>query len=296
MNPDILSVKGLSRSFGRKKAVDGLNFTAARGEVVGLLGRNGSGKTTFFKLILDMLDPDSGEIQAAGISPDGSGSIRQDIGYVPERPSFHNFMSVMETLKLRAAIYKKWDMQKAVSTAAKLGLRLDRKIQGMSKGETAKLAWICAVSHNPSLLLLDEADSGLDYLVKEKIIEGLIGELVSADKTIILASHTMENFMGIIDRLALISRGSVQSTYDGDTLRSSVYRVTARVRPGAAAVAGAPYARLISEDGPVKIFGVIGESGLKTLSGLEIFESVQSERMSEAEAFTLLLSGTREEL
>ena len=296
MNPDILSVKGLSRYFGRKKALDGFNFTAARGEVVGLLGRNGSGKTTFFKLILDMLDPDSGEIQAAGISPDGSGRIRQDIGYVPERPSFHSFMSVMETLKLRAAIYKKWDMQKAVLTAAKLGLRLDRKIRGMSKGETAKLAWICAVSHNPALLLLDEADSGLDYLVKEKIIEGLIGELVSADKTIILASHTMENFMGIIDRLALISRGSVQSTYDGDMLRNSVYRVTARVRPGAAAVAGAANARLISEDGPLKVFGVIGESGLKTLSGLEIFESVQSERMGEAEVFTLLLSGTQEEL
>ena len=295
MNPDILSVKDLSRSFGRKKAVDGLNFTAARGEVIGLLGRNGSGKTTFFKLILDMLDPDSGEILAAGISPDGSGRIRQEIGYVPERPTFHGYMNVMETLKLRAAIYKKWDMSKAVSTAAKLGLSLDREIQGMSKGETAKLAWICAVSHNPVLLLLDEADSGLDYLVKEKIIEGLIGELVSADKTIVLASHMMENFIGIIDKLSVISRGSVQGTYDGETLRSSVYRVTARIKPGTT-VASVPDARLISEDGPVKVFGVIGESGLKSLSGLEIFESVQSEKMSEAEAFTLLLSGTQEEL
>lgn len=295
MNPDILSVKGLSRSFGRKKAVDGLNFTAAGGEVVGLLGRNGSGKTTFFKLIMDMLDPDSGEILAAGISPDGSGRIRQDIGYVPERPVFHVFMTVMETLRLRAALYKKWDMAKAVSTAAKLGLRLDRRIQGMSKGETAKLAWICAVSHNPVLLLLDEADSGLDYLVKEKIIEGLIGELISADKTIVLASHTMENFSGIIDRLSVISRGSVQGTYDGETLRNSVYRVTARLKPGTAA-APAPGAWLISEDGPVKTFGVIGESSHKNLSGLGIFESVQSEKMSETEAFTLLLSVTPEEL
>src|SRR3989338_1208944 len=112
-NHPVLTCRGLSKSFGPKKVLAGLDFEAAPGEVIGILGRNGSGKSTLFKILLDLTAPDWGSVSALGLSPDGSGKLRGLIGYVPEKPAFHGFMTVAETLAFRASFFGGWDKAKA---------------------------------------------------------------------------------------------------------------------------------------------------------------------------------------
>jgi len=102
-----IRLEGVTRSFGSKRVLCGVAGTVERGRVVGLLGRNGEGKTTLFHVMLDLLAPDRGLIEVLGLRPNGSGEIRQHVGYGPERPVFHPFMTLAEVLKLRSRFFWK---------------------------------------------------------------------------------------------------------------------------------------------------------------------------------------------
>ena len=100
-----IRLEGVRRSFGRKEVLRGVSATAETGKVVGLLGRNGEGKSTLFKILLDQLEPDAGLVEVLGERPDGSGRLRRRIGYVPERPVFHDFLTAGEVLEWRARFF-----------------------------------------------------------------------------------------------------------------------------------------------------------------------------------------------
>ncbi len=289
----LLEIAGLHKAFGRTKVLEGLDLTAGRGEVIGILGRNGAGKTTLFRLILDLLEKDSGELRLDGKSPDGSGAIRQRIGYVPEHPVFHPRMTAEEVFNFRAGFYPGWNMDKALSTAKRLELQMDKKTAAFSKGGLAKLAWCCAVAHDPDLLLLDEPISGLDYLIKDKILDGLIGELISAEKTVIIASHVMEDVFNLTDRLAVLSGGRIAEAHVSEKLKTEAFLVNARLREGA--VFGGEGV-LLSSEGPLLTIGIIGAENLEKLKSSPCLVCADHRGMTPAEIFKTLLSGTKEEL
>jgi ABC-2 type transport system ATP-binding protein len=289
---DLLEITGLRKSFGPAKVLTGLDLSARRGEVIGILGRNGAGKTTLFRLILDLLEKDAGTVLLGGRAPDGSGAIRQRIGYVPEHPVFHPGMTAAEVFAFRSGFYPRWNMEKAVSTARRLELQLDKKTSAFSKGGLAKLAWCCAVAHDPDLLLLDEPTSGLDYLIKDKIMDGLIGELVSAEKTVMIASHVMEDVFSLTDRLAVLSAGGISSLHVSEELKTQAFLVSARLKSGAFSGKGA----VLSSEGPLVSIGVIGGAGLEGLLASPELENAQQRSMTQAEIFRTLLAGTKEEL
>src|ERR1051325_4253453 len=95
----------VTKSFGKKQVLKGISGTIEAGKVVGLLGRNGEGKTTLFRILLDILAPDGGSISVLGHQPNGTGTIRELVGYVPERPSFHDFMRIGDVFKLRSRFF-----------------------------------------------------------------------------------------------------------------------------------------------------------------------------------------------
>ena len=231
-NEEIVSVKGLSKAFGSRSVINGLDLEASRGEVIGILGRNGSGKTTLFKILLDLIAADRGTVKALGLSPDGSGKLRGLIGYVPEKPAFHGFMLVEEVLKLRSRLFPRWDMTKALELCKRLELDLNAKAGALSKGNTAKLAWIAAVAHNPELLLLDEPTSGLDYLVRDHILTGLVSELAEGGKTIIVSNHRMGEMGGLLDKVCLLKDGRIDAVYTADFLKTEVFRISVRLENG----------------------------------------------------------------
>lgn len=272
-NDPVLTCKGLSKSFGSKKVLDGLDLKAASGEVIGILGRNGSGKSTLFKVVLDLIAPDSGGVSALGLKPDGSGKLRGLIGYVPEKPSFHGFMTVAEVLAFRASFFPGWDKAKAAELCKTLELDTQAKAGDLSKGTTAKLAWICAAAHNPQLFLLDEPTSGLDYLVRDHILNGLISELADGGRTIIISNHRMGEMGGLLDRVCVLKDGRISADHRADFIKTETYKVTMRED---SPLAGEPGVKALSRAGSVSELAVFGRDKLQELknsgkiSGAEI--------------------------
>ncbi len=285
-NDSVLTCKGLVKSFGSKKVLAGLDFEAAPGEVIGILGRNGSGKSTLFKVVLDLIAPDSGSVSALGFTPDGSGKLRGLIGYVPEKPSFHGFMTVEEVLAFRASFFPGWDKAKAAELCKTLGLDTKAKAGDLSKGTAAKLAWVCASAHNPKLLLLDEPTSGLDYLVRDHILNGLISELAEGGRTIIISNHRMGEMGGLLDRVCVLKDGKISADHKADFIKTETYKVTLREETPPAEEPGV---KIISRAGSVSELAVFGREKLQELKNSERISGAEISVLDLDSAFKALL-------
>lgn len=290
---NILKVKDLHKSFGRHAVLKGLSLSCAPGEVIGILGRNGTGKTTLFNILLDLTAADSGGVEILGLKPDGSGKLRGLIGYVPEKPAFHPFMTVREVLEFRAKFFPLWNMGKAVELCKKLELDLSAKTGRLSKGGIAKLAWIVAVAHNPALLLLDEPTSGLDYLVRDHILSGLISELAEGGKSIIVSNHRMGEMGGILDRVCLLKDGVIKADYTADFVKTEAFRVSARLE-GGLPEAG-PGVSALGGSGPLAELAVLGRANLERLKADPRFGKAEISPLEMDAAFKVML-GEREAL
>ncbi|MCX5797635.1 MAG: ABC transporter ATP-binding protein [Elusimicrobia bacterium] len=280
--------EGVSRSFSGKPVLRGVSATAEIGKVVGLLGRNGEGKTTLLRILLDILAADSGTIEVLGRKPDGSGSIRARVGYVPERPAFHDFMSIREVLELRRRFFPLWKEDKAEDLCRRLKLDPAAKVASASKGTLGKLAWVCAAAHEPQLFLLDEPTSGLDALVREELLAHLIEELRSEGRTFLIANHRMEELAGLLDEIWVLADGRL-TAHDAEALRSGARRVTGRWEPPASLPPGLSAARLY-RDGPLAEFAVFSEAAVRDLAAAGL-QDVHAEPLPFEETLKLLLAG-----
>lgn len=263
-----IRLAGVTRGFGGKAVLRGVTAMAAAGKVIGLLGRNGEGKTTLFKILLDLLAADSGRVEVLGRVPDGSGALRQLVGFVPERPAYHPFMTIEEVLALRGRFFSSWSAEKARALARQLELDLATPVRGASKGTLGKLAWVCAAAHSPKLYLLDEPTSGLDALVREQMLDQLIGELHGTGATIVVANYRMEELAGVLDELWILAGGVIAGVYDMESLRAEACRITGRLKEGAVV--------------PPEL-GVVGMNGVEApLSAWAAFDRASAERFAAA--------------
>ena len=284
MNPIILD--SVTRSFDGRRVLDGLTARADEGKVIGLLGRNGEGKTTLFKVLLGLLTPDSGRVEVLGTRVDDSGAARGLLGYVPERPAFHAFMTVGEVLALRAKLFHAWEPARASALCARLGLEPATKIAGASKGTLGKLAWVCAAAHNPSLYLLDEPTSGLDALVREEVLSGLVAELGESGRTVLIASHRLDELAPLLDEVWVMAGGKIAGIYDVERLRTEARRVSGR--PGAS-FSMPPGTAALESHGPLGAWAVLDSAarGRLLAAGLE---AVDDEPLPMNETLKVLLS------
>ncbi|TPW21284.1 MAG: ABC transporter-like protein [Elusimicrobia bacterium] len=283
-----IRLDGVRRSFGRKEVLRGVTAAAESGKVIGLLGRNGEGKSTLFKILLDLLEPDAGTVEVLGERPDGSGRLRRRIGYVAERPAFHDFLSAGEVLEWRARFFPEWDAARADSLMRRLKLDPAVRIRGASKGQLAKLAWVCAASHDPDLFLLDEPTSGLDALVREEVLTELIGELHEGGKTILIANHRMEELGGILDEIWVLSGGVVTAVVELERLRAEACKVTARLHDWGARPVVPGTAQMPSER-PLAAWAAFTREAADALAGSGALDVVERTPLPLDEAMKLLL-------
>lgn len=284
-----LSFRNVTRVFGGRRVLDGASGCAEQGKVIGLLGRNGEGKTTLFKVLLDLLAADSGEAEVLGLRPDGSGAIRQAAGYIPERPSYHSFMNVEEALGLRASLFRNWNRGRAANLCKRLGLDPATRLEGASKGTLGKLAWVCAAAHDPALYLLDEPTSGLDALVREEVLSGLVGELGEAGKTVLVTSHRMDELAGLLDEVWVMAGGRIVASYALDALRADACVIGGRLR-SADAPPAVPGAIPLGGEGPLRSWAVLDRAARERLLGCGALLSPSVEPLPLDRAFSHLLS------
>ncbi|MBI5208619.1 MAG: ABC transporter ATP-binding protein [Elusimicrobia bacterium] len=281
-----IALEGVTRSFCGRRVLRGVSAAAAAGRVVGLLGRNGEGKTTLMRILLDILEADAGTVEVLGRRPDGSGELRRRVGYVPERPSFHDFMTLGEALDLRRRLFPSWNREKAASLAAHLGLELSARVSAASKGTLGKLAWVCAAAHEPDLFLLDEPTSGLDALVRDDLLSNLISELHGSGKTFLIANHRMEELSGLLDEVWLLHGGAV-AVHDAEALRTQARRVTGRPKAGGEA---APSGALrLPGVGALAEYAVFGKEDEARLLADGLLEGAESRPMPLSETLKVLL-------
>jgi ABC-2 type transport system ATP-binding protein len=202
-------VTGLAKAFDGVRAVDGVSFDVAAGELVALIGPNGAGKTTTIRMMMDIIKPDSGEIKVMGEKlNDGS---KNKIGYLPEERGLYKKMSVMDTIIYFASL-KGVDKVLARKRGEEMLKRADllphqnKRIEELSRGMGQIIQVIITTIHEPDLIILDEPFSGLDP-VNTQLLKDIIRELKNRGKTIIMSTHLMNDIEELCDRLLMINKG-----------------------------------------------------------------------------------------
>lgn len=216
----VLQVQNLTKRYTRShlgrttvsRGVDDVTFSVRQGEVFGLLGLNGSGKTTTLKLILGLLFPTSGDVTIFGAAA-GSTEIRRRIGYLPEVPYFYRNLTPVEVLRLYGTLSQMESALIATRTAEVLKLvKMDHAAQKpmreFSKGMLQRIGLAQALLHDPDLLVLDEPVTGLDPLGIRQSRE-LVTELNKRGKTILFSSHSISELERLAHRVAIISEGKL---------------------------------------------------------------------------------------
>jgi len=201
MSAPLLAVDGLVKSFGANRAVDDVSLRVDPGEVVGLLGANGAGKTTVIRMLLGLLRPDEGDAHLFGSPP--SLESRRNLGYVPQGLGLYQELTVAENVAFSAQAY---DTTPAPLTGA-LADVADRLVSQVPLGLQRRAAFVCALQHRPQALVLDEPTSGVDPLARARLWD-TVREQADAGVGVLVTTHYMQEARQC-DRLVLMSRGRV---------------------------------------------------------------------------------------
>ena len=206
-----ISVKNITKIYGRQKALDDISFDMKEGEIVGLLGPNGAGKSTLMKILSCYIPANSGEAMVQNFNCETQSiEVRKKIGYLPETNPLYYDMYVVEYLNFVGGIYGLKNLKKRVEEIIRLtGLEKERKkkIEALSKGYKQRVGLAQAFIHDPEVLILDEPTSGLDpnQLIE---IRNLIRE-IGKEKTVLFSSHIMQEVEALCDRVIIINNGKV---------------------------------------------------------------------------------------
>lgn len=207
----MLTFTDVSKQYSKVRAVDRLTFSIERGEIFALLGPNGAGKTTSIRMIMQIIQPDSGTIAFDPSLTTKKGVDRTRLGYLPEERGLYQDATVLRTIVYLASLRGRdaaWSRKKAAEWLERFGLR-DRafdKVSALSKGNQQKVQFIASILHEPDFVVLDEPFSGFDP-INQELMSGVIRELRENGMTILLSAHQMQLVERIADRILLINDG-----------------------------------------------------------------------------------------
>ena len=213
---ELLKVENLSKSYGKKKVLKNISFTINEGRIVGLLGKNGTGKSTLIKLINDLLTVDSGEILVNG-KKIGVES-KKDISYLPERTYLDKSMKVREVVHFFEEFYDNFDSKKAHKLLKDLGLDEEQKLSKMSKGMQEKVQLVLVMSRKAKLYILDEPLGGVDPATRDYILDTILTNF-NENASIIISTHLISDIERILDDVIFIDNGKIILTSEADKLR-----------------------------------------------------------------------------
>jgi len=221
----VMRTENLSKRFGKAVAVDSISLAVPEGSIYALVGANGAGKTTLIKMLMNILRPDAGSAQVLGIaSRDLAGSAFNRIGYVSENQELPDGMTVGGTLDYFRAFYPTWDRALEQQLVRQFDLPLKRKLKHLSRGMKMKASFASSLAYRPSLIILDEPFSGLDPLVRDELIEGLIER--APETTIFLSSHDLAEIESFSSHVGYLQQGRLLFSEEMTTLSKRFRDVT----------------------------------------------------------------------
>ena len=213
---EFIEFKNLSKNFGPKEALKNINLTIEKGKIYGLLGPNGSGKTTMIKIINDLLQPTSGEILINGREP-GIES-KKIISFLPERTYLNMNMKVSELIQFFKDFYEDFDEKKALQLLHKLKIKETDQLKNMSKGTKEKVQLVMVMSRKADLYILDEPIGGVDPASRDYILETILTNF-NEGSSILISTHLISDIEKILDQVIFINQGKIVLNEDADTIR-----------------------------------------------------------------------------
>jgi ABC-2 type transport system ATP-binding protein len=215
----IIETNKLTKVYGKKAALDHLDLTVTKGEILGYLGPNGAGKTTTIRLLLGLIKPTSGSVKIFGKDAEAhAAELHKSIAYVPGETSYWPSLSGAETLKFLSNIHGSTDKKYQQELIKKFKFDPNKKVRSYSKGNRQKIALIAALSSRADLLIFDEPTSGLDP-VMAKVFRDEVLVAKKNGQTVFLSSHMLEEVEELCDRVAVLREGKLVELGTLDELR-----------------------------------------------------------------------------
>ena len=217
---EMIEIKDLTKDYGSGRGVFDINLTIKKGEMIGFVGTNGSGKTTTIRSLMGFIKPTNGHVYVNGLeSWENASEISKHIGYVPGEIAFPDLPTGTAFLKSQAEYFNLKDMSYANKLVSRLQLDPRANLKRMSKGMKQKTALVAALMNNADILILDEPTTGLDPLMRDSFLE-IIKEEHKMGKTIFMSSHMFNEIEDTCDRVALISDGHIIDIADMNAIRN----------------------------------------------------------------------------
>jgi ABC-2 type transport system ATP-binding protein len=202
----ILEAVNLTKDYGTKRALNRVNFSLEGGKIIGLLGSNGSGKTTFLKIAAGILQPTDGKVTVCGL--DVGAETKKIVSFLPERTYLNSWMKVCDILDYFADFYEDFDMNIAKNMLQSLGVSEKAKLKTLSKGNREKVQLVLVMSRRAKVYLLDEPIAGVDPVAREFILETILSNR-NPDSTIVISTHLIADVEKILDSFIFIRDGEL---------------------------------------------------------------------------------------
>ncbi len=296
MNTPLVSLANAGKSYGQLNALHSVSMELAEGEVLGLFGHNGAGKTTMMKLILGIISVTSGKVKVMGMAPDSkeAWACRSKVGYLPENVSFYDQLTGLEVLVYFAKL-KGFSKKQAVSLLEQVGIAhaMNRPVKTYSKGMRQRLGLAQAFIGEPKLLLLDEPTVGLDPIATHDFYQ-TVDQLKSNGSSVILCSHVLPGVEQHIDRAMILSKGQLLAMGTLSELRQQAALPVTITTSGLTDVMATnqPLNSLISEANPNKLLVAESEkmAVLKQLLNCEQLKDIHVESANLEQVYQYFLT------
>ena len=238
---NIIETHTLTRRFGRTEAVHDLTLAVPEGSVCALLGPNGAGKSTTIKVLMNLLAPTAGSASVLGVDSRKLGEKEKaQIGYVSENQQLPLWMTVRQLLDYCRPFYPTWDRALEKTLLGQFALPEARKLKHLSRGMLMKAALLSSLAYRPKLLVLDEPFSGLDPLVREEFVRGVLEVSATGGWTVLVSSHDIEEVERLCDHVALLDGGRLQFEETTEALQARFRRVEVNLQDGEAKLDALP--------------------------------------------------------
>ena len=213
---NIVEIKNLTKSYGKKLALNNLNLNIEKGKVVGILGPNGSGKTTLIKILVGLLRETKGEILINGEKP--GVQTKSIVSYLPDRNFLYEWMKIQDAIDMYKDFYTDFDEKKCDDLLKFMKLERDMKVNNLSKGMKEKLNLTLVLSRKAKLYILDEPIAGVDPVARDQILDAIINNY-EENSSMIITTHLVRDMEKIFDEVAFISDGEIIIGGNAEKLR-----------------------------------------------------------------------------
>lgn len=203
---EILRLENLQKNYGSLQALKGVNLSLESGKIVGLLGPNGSGKTTMIKLICGLLTASGGTVSVCGHAP--GVQSKADVAYLPDNIYLSQWMTVRQIIAYFKDFYADFREERALEMLSRLGISPDKKLKSLSKGNKEKVCLILVMSRNAKLYVLDEPIAGVDPAARDYVISTII-QNYNPEATVLISTHLISDIEQVLDEVIFIREGNV---------------------------------------------------------------------------------------